>query len=756
MENRYHEFIARKRARFDGPNRRIEVLPTDIHPALFPFQRDILIRALAMGSCAMFEDTGLGKTIQSLEWARHVHDRTGRPVLILTPLAVGPQMAREAERIAVPVALCRTQADLGEAPVGITNYEMMHHFDAERFGGLVLDESSILKNMFGKVRLSLIEFAATIPYRLAATATPAPNDLIEILNHAEYLGRMSVKEALALWFTQDDQVQDWRIKGHAVRDFWRWVGTWAIAARKPDDIGYRMEGYDLPALATHDHVLAAPEARGEGELFACAVSLAEQRAVRRASLPDRVAECAALVNADAEPWVVWCELNDESTALAKAIPDAVEVRGTDSIDRKIDALTGFADGRVRVLVTKPSIAGHGLNWQHCARMAFVGIGYSYEAYYQAVRRCWRYGQTRIVEVHRIFTDAETAVASALERKEGIALSLYDNIPWQIGPEAQARASSVAGDTDIATGADWSLALGDSVQTIDDVADASIGLSVFSPPFPGMYVYTDSPHDMGNVATIGEMVEQFGYLMAPDKLMRAMMAGRSVFVHITQGVAQIGRDGYMGIKDFRGEIIRMMDAHGWIYYGEVTIDKNPQVKAIRTKDSGLMFKSLANDAARMHPALSDMLLQFRKPGENPVPVTAGLSERYGNMAGWVTAEDWILWARPVWYAADYQPTGLRDVDGIAETDVLNVSAARSEEDERHLCPLQLGVIERCVRVWSNPGETVYSPFAGVGSEGVVALREGRRFVGCELKRAYWEMAVKNLVGATAQLDLFSAA
>ena len=675
-------------------------------------------------------------------------------MLVLTPLAVGPQMVRDAKLIDMSVALCRTQAGMGAAPVAITNYEMAHHFDPAAFGGLVLDESSILKNHLGKVRGALIAFAARIPLRLAATATPAPNDLIEVLNQASYLGRMSVKEALSLWFVQDDQVQRWRLKGHAATDFWRWAGTWAITARKPDDIGYRMEGYDLPSLDVHDHILPAPDtARDDGELFAAAASLADQRRIRRESLAARVAECAAMVNASAEPWVVWCDLNDESGALAKAIPDAVEVRGSDSLDSKIAALTGFSDGAIRVLVTKPSIAGHGLNWQHCAHMAFVGLGYSYEAFYQAVRRCWRYGQARPVEVHRYYTDAETAVARALERKEEAAMSLYDNIPWQVGAMSRPEASSITGDRDMATGEGWSLALGDSVETIDEVADGSLGLSVFSPPFPGMYVYTDSPHDMGNVASIGEMIEQFGHLMAPDKLMRAMMPGRSVFVHITQGVAQIGRDGYMGLKDFRGDLIRMMDAHGWVYYGEVTIDKNPQVKAIRTKDSGLMFKSLANDAARMHPALADMLLQFRRPGENPEPIHAGHSERYGNMAGWVTAEDWILWARPVWYAADYQPVGQHDVPGIAETDVLNVSAARADEDERHLCPLQLGVIERCVRVWSNPGEVVYSPFAGVGSEGVVALREGRRFVGCELKRAYWETARRNLEGATAQGDLF---
>ena len=294
----YSAFIESKRARLDGPDHRIAVRPEDIHPALFAFQRDIVIRALAMGSAALFEDCGMGKTIQSLEWARHVHARTDRPVLVLTPLAVGPQMAHDAALIDIPVALCRKQSDMGESPIAITNYEMVHHFDPAAFGGLVLDESSILKNMFGKVRRTLIEFAVLgIPYRLAATATPAPNDLIEVLNHAAYLGRMSVKEALAMWFTQDDQVQYWRLKGYAVADFWQWVQTWAIAARKPDDIGYRMEGYDLPPLDVHDHILAAPDtARNDGHLFASVASLSDHRHIRRESLSVRVAECAEIVN----------------------------------------------------------------------------------------------------------------------------------------------------------------------------------------------------------------------------------------------------------------------------------------------------------------------------------------------------------------------------------------------------------------------------------------------------------------------------
>ena len=749
MKN-YQQFIASKADRLRAGGVGIDVPDSDIHPALYPFQRAITRYALSMGRAAMFEDCGMGKTIQELEWATHVNAHTHKPVLIFAPLAVGPQMVSEGERINLEVHQCRKQADI-RGTVNVTNYEMMRHFDPSLFGGLILDESSILKNQLGKVRSALIDFASHIPYRLAATATPSPNDLPELLNHAAYLGYMTVKEALALWFVQDHQVQEWRLRGHARAGFWQWVGSWAIAARSPSDLGMPMDGYDLSPLIPIPHVLSSGMDSENGVLFPMAVGIQEVRRSRRDSLDDRVKECASLVNAVDEPWIVWCELNAESDALAKAIPDAVEIRGSDSIERKTRALVDFSQGNTRVLVTKPSIAGHGLNWQHCARMAFIGVSYSFESRYQAIRRCWRYGQQRPVEVHQYMTDADQFVVDSVQQKEDGAMDLYDNIPWQVGSEFFRKPYAAADET--AEGDGWAIHLGDSVETMSRIEDESVGLSVFSPPFPGMYVYTDSPHDMGNVQSISEMVGQFRYLVDKDHMMRVMMPGRSMFVHITQGVAQLGRDGYIGLRDFRGEIIRMMNDEGWIYYGEVTIDKNPQIKAIRTKDAGLMFKSLSNDAARMHPALSDMLLQFRKPGDNPVPIHAGQSHKYGNMAGWVTAEDWILWARPVWYAADFKPQGLEQIAGIQETDVLNVSAARSEEDERHLCPLQLGVIERCVKVWSNPGETVYSPFAGVGSEGVVALQQGRQFVGGELKREYFDVARRNLAEACSQMDMF---
>jgi DNA modification methylase len=292
------------------------------------------------------------------------------------------------------------------------------------------------------------------------------------------------------------------------------------------------------------------------------------------------------------------------------------------------------------------------------------------------------------------------------------------------------------------GAGWAMYNGDSVEVIKGIPDNSVGLQVFSPPFPGMYAYTNSAHDMGNTKNFDEMMTQFGYLM--PELLRVLMPGRSCAVHLTQTMASKARDGYMGIKDFRGATIKAMEAHGFIYYGEVCIDKCPQLKAIRTKDHGLMFKSLATDASRMHMALADYILQFRKPGDNPEPIRAGISEKYANPDGWITDEEWIEWAAPVWYRATAHYPG-----GIRETDVLNVSQARETDDERHLCPLQLGVIERCVKLWSNPGDVVLSPFGGIGSEGYQSLLHNRRFVGIELKESYWRQAVRNLRAAESQ-------
>lgn len=713
--------------------------PQPISPVLFGFQRDIVEWAVKRGRAAIFADCGLGKTLMQLEWARHVARHTGKNVLILAPLAVSAQTAREGDKLGVPVHVCVTAADIKRG-INVTNYEKLHHFAGCDWGGIVLDESSILKAFDGKTRKMITEYSEAIGFRLCCTATPAPNDLIEITNHAEFLGVMGGKEIIALFFTQDgNTTHKWRLKGHAKADFWRWMASWSVALRSPADIGHDSTGFVLPELRYIEHITDSDAP--EGMLFALdAQTLQERRSARKGSLERRVAIAAELARGD-EPVIVWCDFNDESDALTKAIPGAIEIKGADSTDHKERALNGFSRGEFRVLVTKPSIAGFGMNWQHCARMIFAGLSDSYEQYYQAIRRCWRFGQTRPVQVHLITSEAEGAVRANIERKEKEATMMMENIVRHMSGLQCGRSERdvMEYQTRTESGKSWTAFLGDSIERLDEVADDSIGLSVFSPPFPGMYAYTNSPRDIGNCRTIEEMLHQFSFLI--PQLLRVLMPGRHVAMHITQAVAFKGVDGYIGMKDFRGMIISLMQEHGFIYYGEVTIDKNPQVKAIRTRDSGLQFKSLATDSARMHMALADYILQFKKPGDNPVPIRAGISEKYANNDGWITPEEWILWARPVWYGDDLHP-GL----GIRETDVLNVSQARDTDDEKHLCPLQLGVIERCVKLWTNPGETVLSPFLGVGSEGVVSIQHGRSFVGCELKESYFNQAVKNLRAA----------
>lgn len=733
----YREFLKSKQVSAETVGRNVAL--SEINPMLFDWQAAVVRWAVQRGRAALFEDCGLGKTFQQLEWARLVLE-PGQAALILTPLAVAHQTKGEADKLGVKARVVSDQAECGPG-INITNYHKLHHFEPSTFSALVLDESSILKSFDGKTRKQITDFARSIKYRLACSATPAPNDLIELTNHSEFLDIMRGKEIIALFFTQDgNTTHKWRLKRHAEADFWRWLASWSVAVRMPEDLGFGNGDFVLPPLRMHE-VKVPCSANPRGTLFEMGnLTLQERRAARRLSLENRVAACAEAVNASDEPWLVWCDLNAESMALARAIPDAVEVKGSDPVDHKEDALHGFSSGKYRVLITKPTIAGFGMNWQHCCKMSFVGLSDSYEQVYQATRRCWRFGQKNPVDAHIIISDAEGTVKRNIERKEAQAAEMFENIVQHTKGLSLGRAERNVMDyeNDKWSGEGWELWLGDSVELIRQVETESVGLTVFSPPFPSMYAYTNSERDMGNCKDIGEMIGHYAFL-APE-LLRITMPGRSCCVHLTQAVAFKGTDGYIGIKDFRGRTIETMEAAGWIYYGEVCIDKNPQLKAIRTKDAGLLFKSLATDSARLHMALADYVLQFRKPGENTEPIKAAKGGRYKG-EGWITAEEWIEWAAPVWYRADRGVPG-----GISETDVLNVRMAREEQDERHLCPLQLGVIERCVKLWSNPGDLVFSPFGGIGSEGYEAIRLGRRALLIELKRSYAEAAARNLARA----------
>ena len=384
----------------------------DINAKLFPFQRDIVAWACQKGKAAIFAGTGLGKTPIQLEWARQVHNESKGNVLILAPLAVAQQTVDEGRKFGVDVNLCRKQADVLPG-INITNYEMLDHFDTKQFIGIVLDESSIIKAFEGKVRNQIVDSFRETPYKLACTATPAPNDHMELGNHAEFVGVMSRTEMLAMYFVHDGgETSKWRLKGHAKEIFWRWVASWAVMLQMPSDLGYEDNGFKLPPLNIEQHVVDRT-----GYIVREAQTLQDRRDARRNSIDLRIAKAAALATSSEGPWLVWCDLNVEADALRKAIPGSVEIRGSDDPEKKAQAARDFAAGKINVLISKPSIFGFGLNFQVCHKMIFTGISDSFEQYYQAVRRAWRFGQTSQVDVYVVTSEAEGAVVKNIKRKE---------------------------------------------------------------------------------------------------------------------------------------------------------------------------------------------------------------------------------------------------------------------------------------------------------------------------------------------------
>ncbi len=726
----YADFLQSKAPR-DLPTGITEAV--EIHPRLFEFQAAIVRWSLRRGRAAVFADTGLGKTLVQLEWARHVAEHTGGRVLILAPLAVTHATSREAETIGMRVDVVECAADVEHpdcSAVVITNYDKMHRFDLTQFAGVVLDESSIIKAHDGKTREAIITGFAGTPYRLACTATPSPNDHVELGNHAEFVGAMSRTEMLSTFFVHDGgDTSSWRLKGHARADFWRWVCSWAVAIKHPRDIGFDQDGYDLPALHVHEDVVEVTVARASDALFAAqAKTLAEQRVERRATLAERCAAAAALVNESAEPWVVWCDMIAESELLTSLIPDAVEVTGSDTPEHKERAMVDFAAGRIRVLVSKPSICGFGLNWQHCARMAFVGVSHSYEAFYQAIRRCWRFGQQREVHCHVITASTEGRVVANLKRKERDAQEMMREM---VASMADISTSEVKGVTmmrddyvtDSTEGDGWVMYRGDCVDTVRELPDNSIGYSIFSPPFASLYTYSASDRDMGNCRDYEEFAEHFKYLV--PELFRVTQPGRLLSFHCMLLPTSKTHDGEIGLRDFRGELIRLFVEHGWVFHSEVVIWKDPVTAMQRTKALGLLHKQLKKDSCMSRQGIPDYLVTMRKPGANPMPVQH-TNETF-------PVDNWQQYASPVWM--DINPT-----------DTLQGRSAREHEDERHICPLQLEVIRRALRLWTSPDDVVLSPFAGIGSEGVCALQAGRSFVGVELKGSYYGQACANLANA----------
>lgn len=706
-----------------------------LNPYLFDFQRVIVKWALRRGRAAIFADTGLGKTLMQVSWADAICEKTGGNVLILAPLCVAQQTVSESKKFGIEVNYCRSQ-DGVKTGINITNYEMLEHFDVESFAGVVLDESSIIKNREGKTRNALIESCKKTPYKLSCTATPSPNDFMELGNQCEWLGIVSMTEMLAMFFINDaGDTGTWVLKGHGKRKFWEWMSTWAIVIKSPADLGFDGAKYVLPPINITSHVVKSDAKFG---LFAdIATGLMERNAARKESIDDRVRLAAEIANASDEQWVIWCHRNEESEKLEAAISGSMAVSGSDSLDHKERTIGEFTAGRLRVLISKPSICGYGMNWQHCHNTIFVGLSDSWEAYYQAIRRFYRFGQLKQVNCHVVSAESEGAVVENIKRKEAQNKKMSMEMVAYMSNYFKAELFGIESQKEpynrrVVKRDKYTLHNSDCIDLAREIESDSVGFTIFSPPFSSLFTYSNSDRDMGNSKTEGQFFEHFGFLT--DELLRITMPGRLMAVHCMQLTTSKANDGFIGVRDFRGDLIRMMQSKGWIYHSEVCIWKDPVVAMQRTKALGLLHKTIKKDSSMSRQGLADYLLVFRKPGQNPVPIS--------HTAEQFPVTLWQRYASPVWF-------------DINQTRTLNYREARDEDDVKHICPLQLDVIERAMELWSAPGDLVFSPFLGVGSEGYTAVKMGRRFIGSELKPSYFDQAVKNLADAEVITgDLFA--
>lgn len=716
----YNEFLESKKKRiiqsgFDIPDK-------SLNKNLFDFQKFIIKRALKAGKYAIFADCGLGKTLMQLEWANQVSKKTKGKILILAPLAVVGQTIQEADKFGIKLN-----------NIEVNNYEQLDNIDCSIYSGIVLDESSILKNFEGSIKKQIIDNFKDTPYKLACTATPSPNDPMELGNHAEFLDVMSRNEMLAMYFVHDGgETAKWRLKGHAVKSFYQFIGTWAIMLNKPDDIGFPMPGYDLPKLNLIEHKLKTKK-RDNGQLFNEAIiSATNFNQELRLTKIDRLDKVAEIVNANQdENFIIWIKQNEEGDLLKQLIPDAVEVKGSDSNEYKKDKLLGFANNEFRVLITKTKIASFGMNYQNCRNQVFASLDFSFEGLYQSIRRSYRFGQKNEVNIYLITTDTMSNVIQSINNKQKQFELMQEEMASAINDHLSGNLLSADSLNITATKNEWyQIKRGDSVQLIEELESESIGLSVFSPPFAELYTYSSHIEDMGNSKDYNEFMIQFGFLV--KQLYRVMMQGRNVCVHCMDLPIQKGKEGFIGLRDFSGMILKIFEEVGFVYASRVTIWKDPVVEMQRTKALGLLHKQVKKDSTMSRVGIPDYVLIFRKDGERNNPVT--------NTD--IPVDLWQKYASPVWMDIDYGNTlqGYRN--------------GRDEKDEKHICPLQLDTIERLIHLYSNKGDVVFTPFMGIGSEVYQAVKMGRKGIGFELKESYFDLAKKNLNSLMQQKNQLS--
>jgi DNA modification methylase len=726
----YNSFIQAK-TKIDYDNG-FEIEESIIHKSLFDWQKAVVKWAVKKGQAALYEDCGLGKTRQQLEWLRIMMSMVeGNGIgLVVCPLSVAEQTTQEAEKIDVKIEYVTDESMCKDGLLYITNYERLEHFENVKVKAVVLDESSILKAVGGKTKNRVIAMFKDVNYKLSCTATPSPNDISELGNQVDFLGLMSRAEMLSKWFVNDPKFNGYRLKGHAKKEFYKWMASWAVFIRKPSDIGFSDNGYTLPDLkitAEYVDVDFIPE----GELVPVTEvkGLAGRLDVRQKTFIDKVSAMQKDIEKTEGQWLIFCGLNPEADAVEKNIPDCVQVAGLHSPEYKNETFWKFKKGEVKHLVTKGKIGGFGMNFQNSHNMGFIGLGDSFELYYQCIRRQYRFGQKQDVNVRIYLTNAEQAIYQNVLRKEEETNRLFDEVVKEMQDftkEEIGKGHAIVHDIhEVKTvkGEGWTAHRGDVIETIHLVDDESVDMQIFSPPFFSLFTYSPSPRDMGNNTSDAEFWSHFDFLI--PELYKKLKPGRVCAVHCMDVPATLVKDGYIGLKDLRGDIIKHFQQHGYIYDGCAFIPKNPQAQSIRTHAKGLTFTQFEKDSSWSRPSLPDYLIKFRKPGENKAPVANGEN-------GEISRDEWIEIASGIWSST------------VRETYTLNT--IKYPGDEAHLCPLQLDTIHNAIRLWSNKGDVVQSPFGGIGSEGYQAILDGRRAVLHELKPEYFDQLCKNLTNA----------
>lgn len=757
----YKEFLKTKRKTFIESGFHID--ENELNSNMFDFQKHAIKTALFKGKFALFFDCGLGKTLMQLSWSEAVFNQTKKKVLILAPLAVVEQTKDEAVKFGV-----------NTSSFDITNYDQLKNIEnINQYAGVVLDESSILKGRDGKLSSLIISTFKNTPYKLACTATPSPNDHMELGQHSEFLGAMSYLEMLAMFFVHDGgETSKWRLRKHAKDPFWNYVCTWSMACDKPQTLGFKVDGYELPEIEFIEHIIAVEN--NTQTLFGdVAVSATDLHKDLKRSYDLRIEKTKELVNNSNEQWIVWTLKNDEATELSKVLKNSVNVQGSDSAEYKAKHLNGFAKNEFQNLITKTSIASFGMNYQQCFNMVFTSYDFKFEAFYQAVRRCYRFGQKNKVKVHLLVPESQVNVRKTILEKQKRHLEMIQEMSKysSVANYKTSKSNVMINNKEIKT-ENYHLLNGDCVQESKKLNDNSADLCVFSPPFAELYVYSDKEEDMGNVANYKQFEQHFKYLIPEIK--RVLKDGRICAIHCMDLPIQKGKEGYIGLRDFSGMLIRwftglstdaidiildlqeakdwheennltdnesykklhdiwkkweqiQLNTGGFIYHSRVTIWKNPVTEMQRTKALGLLHKTIKKDSSMTRVGIPDYVLFFRNGGENEIPITH--QDKDETKSDYLPVDLWQKYAYPVWYDIDYSRT-------------LQYRSGRDGNDEKHICPLQLDTIERIIHLYSNEGETVFSPFGGIGSEGFQAMKMNRKSISIELKESYFALNAKN--------------